>query len=250
MTGSGRGSVARCRLRLTRFGASLGFCLVAFAFPMNVFAQSTDATTVETPLDDPLDGLFGDVSPEAARRSVELATEARAAYANDEVARAIRLFEEAFDLSRDPGFAFNLGALYESVGEIPRARAYFDAYLTLYPEAPNAADVVATLERLDAVLALEWAHVEVGSEPEGARVFVVRDGNEYFLGTTPVERWLQPGELALRFRERGFMDRDLQATISAGGETALTGYLEPRTLRAERVAYHCATHPDDRRCTR
>ena len=173
-------------------------------------------------MDDPLEGLFGDISVEDARRAVELATEARDAYNAGEPGRAIGLFEQAFDLSRDPGFAFNLGALYEAMDEIPRARSYYQGYLELLPDAPNRAEVESTLERLEAILNLEWARVRVES--------------------------MRPGEVSLRFRSPGYTDVELEGEASIDGILTLTGLLQPRTVRRERMSALCERAPTDARC--
>jgi tetratricopeptide (TPR) repeat protein len=228
----------------------IAVCIFAFltvVAPVAVAQQST--ATVEAPMDDPLEGLFGEISAEDARRAVELATEARDAYNAGEVPRAIGLFEQAFDLSRDPGFAYNLGALYESIDEIPRARSYYEGYLELLPEAPNRAEVEETLERLQAILELEWARVRVESLPDDAQVYVVRQGQEFYLGRAPVQRWMRPGTVALRFRAPGYDDVDLEGQAAVDGILTLTGLLQARTIRRERLAALCTRTPADARCT-
>lgn len=204
-------------------------------------------------MDDPLEGLFGEISVEDARRAVELATEARDAYNAGEPGRAIGLFEQAFDLSHDPGFAFNLGALYEAMDEIPRARSYYQGYLELLPDAPNRAEVEETLERLESILELEWARVRVESMPDEVQAYVVRQDQgqdqEFYLGRTPVQRWMRPGEVSLRFRSPGYADLDLEGEAALGGILTLTGRLQPSTVRRERIAALCERAPTDSRCT-
>jgi tetratricopeptide (TPR) repeat protein len=213
-------------------------CCVAFLVaPM--FATAQDAPDGVW-ADDPLEGLFGDVSPEDARHAVEFAEQARAAYEADDIGQAIGLFEQAFDLSHDPGFAFNLGALYEAVGELPRARAYFEAYLELYPDAPNAGEVADIVSSIDETLQAEWVMVNLDSNPVGASVFVVRGDDEFLLGTAPLSRWLRPGEATFRFRTRGWQDKDVQTVADLGGITRITGQLEPRSMRAHRLERRCS----------
>jgi len=214
--------------------------------PLAVAQENT--TTVDAPMDDPLEGLFGEISVEDARRAVELATEARDAYNAGDSGRAIGLFEQAFDLSRDPGFAFNLGALYEAMDEIPRARSYYQGYLELLPDAPNRAEVESTLERLEAILNLEWARVRLESMPDEAQVYVLRQGQEFYLGRTPVQRWMRPGEVSLRFRSPGYTDLELEGEASIDGILTLTGLLQPRTVRRERMLALCERAPTDARC--
>lgn len=198
--------------------------------------------------DDPLEGLFGDVSAEDARRAVELAELARAAYEADQLGQAIGYFEQAFALSRDPGFAFNLGAIYEAVGEIPRSRAYFEAYLELYSDAPNAEEVRNIIADLDSVLQAAWVLVSFESDPGGANVYVVRGDDEFLLGAAPLQRWLRPGEATFRFRTRGWQDKDVTTVADLGGVTRITGQLEPRSMRAHRLEQRCSFAPATANC--
>lgn len=231
-----------CRFRASTLAASVASLLIV----------SISASAQEAPegvwADDPLEGLFGDVSPEDARHAVELAELARAAYEADEVGQAIGYFEQAFDLSHDPGFAFNLGALYEAVGEIPRSRAYFEAYLELYPDAPNVGDVEGIIADLDALLQAEWVLVNLESDPTGAHVYVVRGDDEFLLGTAPLQRWLRPGEATFRFRSRGWQDKDVTTVADLGGVTRITGQLEPRSMRAHRLDRRCSFAPATANC--
>jgi tetratricopeptide (TPR) repeat protein len=228
----------------------IAVCMFPFLLGIAPLAAAQEGVTaVDAPMDDPLEGLFGEISAEDARRAVELATEARDAYNAGEPGRAIALFEQAFDLSRDPGFAFNLGALYEAMDEIPRARSYYEGYLELLPDAPNRAEVEATLERLEAILNLEWARVRVESMPDEVQVYVVRQGQEFYLGRTPVQRWMRPGEVSLRFRLPGHSDVELNGRAEIDGILTLTGLLQPLTVRRERMSALCERAPTDARCT-
>jgi tetratricopeptide (TPR) repeat protein len=224
-------------------------CMFAFLMgiaPLAAAQESVD--TMEAPMDDPLEGLFGEISPENARRAVELATEARDAYNAGDVGRAIGLFEQAFDLSHDPGFAYNLGALYEAMDEIPRARSYYQGYLELLADAPNRTEVEQTLERLEAILELEWARVRVESIPENAHVYVVRQDQEFYLGRAPVQRWMRPGPVYLRFRAPGHDAMDLEGQAAVDLILTLTGLLPARTVQRERMTALCARVPADARC--
>jgi tetratricopeptide (TPR) repeat protein len=223
----------------------LNVLLVGLFWSSSAHAQSTSDGTYG---DDPLEGLFGDVSAEDARRAVELAQQARAAYDEDNIGGALAYYEQAFDLSHDPAFAFNLGALYEAVGELPRARSYLGAYLELYPDAPNRAAVQEQIAGITATLQREWAPVRFSADVAGASVLLVRGDEEFLLGSSPLERWLRPGDYVFRFRQRGWFDADLSTDLAAGGVTELTGMLQPRSMQAQRLTRRCAISAAGARC--
>jgi tetratricopeptide (TPR) repeat protein len=174
-----------------------------------------------------------------SRRAVELAERARAAYADDDLLGAIVLYEEAFDLTRDPAFAYNLGALYDVLGDLPRAHLYYSGYLQLYPDAPNRAAVEGEITRLLRSLELGYARVVVEASPHDAEVFALRAGRSYLLGTAPIEGYFDPGPLTLQVTRRGYTTRTLSLALDEGSQTTTTVALAPQSHRLRRLAYLC-----------
>ena len=199
-----------------------------------VLGLSTTTAAQTTPLDDA-----------DARRAIELTEQGRAAYESGDVPGAIVAFEQAWDVTRDPAFAFNLGALYEAVGDLPRARAWLETFLEVFPEAPNAEDVRGMIDRLTATLDREWARIAFEATPADARVFVVDDaGDAYFLGETPFEHHVQPGAVALRFQADYHYPWDVELNPRAGARLTLAPDLEPRSLWRWRVQRRCSLGDD------
>jgi tetratricopeptide (TPR) repeat protein len=182
----------------------------------------------------------GEADEDATRRAVTLAAEARAAWADGDAPGAVVRYEQAFDLTRDPAFAFNLGVIWDAVGEVPRAVAWFRAYLELWPEAPNRAQVEGALDELDAVLAEAWGQVSFRSEPAGARVLRVEGDDAFFVAEAPASTHVRPGAWTFRMEEDGWYPRTFTVEIGAGERAELTGRLAPRTLRSRRVARLCS----------
>lgn len=182
-----------------------------------------------------------DLDDADARRAIELTEEGRAAYAEGDLPGAIVAFEQAWDITRDPAFAFNLGALYEAAGDLPRARAWLQTYLEVFADAPNAADVQAMIDGLTDTLDREWSRIAFDAEPAEARVYILDDeANAYFLGTTPFEHYVQPGALALRFEADYHYPWDVELNPRAGARLTLAPDLEPRSLWRWRVQRRCA----------
>ena len=70
----------------------------------------------------PSEGV-ADVTAEATR------DEAREAFSNGEFDEAIRLFEEAHDQDGEPTDLFNLGRVYEELGDLERALDYYEEFV-------------------------------------------------------------------------------------------------------------------------
>lgn len=181
---------------------------------------------------------------ENARRAIALAERARAAYAADDLPGAIVLYEEAFDLTRDPAFAYNLGALYDVLGDLPRAHLYFVGYLELYPDAPNRAAVEVEITRLLRSLDLGYARLVVSASPEGANVFVLRSGRSYLLGGAPLDGYFDPGTLTLRVESRGYLAQTLSLVLDEGTVATAEVALMPESHRLRRLAELCSTGAD------
>lgn len=89
---------------------------------------------------------------ERAKRAVELAEDARAAFKVGMYAKAIERYEEAYMLSRARAILYNIGRCYQELGNLPQARMHFLRFLA----EPLTAD-----EREDAMKKLE----EVADQP-------------------------------------------------------------------------------------
>ncbi|MCP4674859.1 MAG: tetratricopeptide repeat protein [Deltaproteobacteria bacterium] len=61
---------------------------------------------------------------------------------------ALASFTASYNLSNEPNLLFNLGITSERLGDRERAIAYYEVYLEELPNAPDAAEVKARLEKL------------------------------------------------------------------------------------------------------
>lgn len=169
-------------------------------------------------------------------RAIQLVDDARAAESRGDTAEAIRLYHQAFQLSKDPGLAFNLAVHYDSVGDFTRAWFYANAYLELFPGAPDRDDVRSFIDEWAAQLPTTAAQLIVESSPAGAEVWLVSEGFEEMLGTTPLETWLTPGIVTIELRrERYETQRDRF--------NAVAGLRLPLDMRLERIEEAPTTPP-------
>jgi tetratricopeptide (TPR) repeat protein len=85
-------------------------------------------------------------------RARKLVREGNALYQVGRFADAARLYEEAHRVRPRPGTMFNLAQCYRQLKNYERAIFLFRSYLELAPQAPDRADVEATITRLQKLL--------------------------------------------------------------------------------------------------
>ncbi len=103
--------------------------------------------------------LFLIAAPAAAQedggvvgRAQALFTQGVAAYDAGNLGEAARLLGEADRLAPSPELAFNIGRVYERMGEAPQAIRYFERYLhDGHPTDAERADITARIEALRAL---------------------------------------------------------------------------------------------------
>lgn len=159
--------------------------------------------------------------------AVAFSRDAAAAYAAGELVEAAALYERAFALVEDPAFAYNLGAIYDELGDLARAYRYFGLYVELFPGADDRADIEAYLAELLPQVERTYARLVVTSAPSGADVLRIVDGAEQRLGRTPLDLWLDAGDLSLVLRRQGYLDEPLELRGVAGVRVSRDVTLEP-----------------------
>jgi tetratricopeptide (TPR) repeat protein len=87
---------------------------------------------------------FGD-----AGRARRLFQEAQTKYNLLHFDEALRLFEQAYEERTDPVFLFNIAQCQRHLGRYELAAKSYRAYLTMRPDAPNRADVMARIEDME-----------------------------------------------------------------------------------------------------
>lgn len=79
-------------------------------------------------------------------RAKALYAEGEHAYQQKDFAKALGLYQRAFEAWPLPGFQFNIGQCYRQMGDLAQAIAAFNLYLEQSPRAPNRKTVVALLK--------------------------------------------------------------------------------------------------------
>jgi tetratricopeptide (TPR) repeat protein len=78
-------------------------------------------------------------------------------FALGEFTEALQAFKESFRSSDEPTLLFNIAQCHRQLGDKAQAIQFYRSYLSRVPDAPNAADVHATIDKLEAALAEERA---------------------------------------------------------------------------------------------
>lgn len=103
--------------------------------------------------------LSSDREEDGAGEAVELSDEEKAVarrhfesggerYKEGEYREAIMHFEEAYDLTHAPELLYNIGKCHEELGEEAAARENYEMYLRMKPDAEDADEVRARMDRL------------------------------------------------------------------------------------------------------
>lgn len=86
-------------------------------------AQTDDAASSKDTSEAPSEANDTD-----ARRAAELVQQGAAAYQAKDLERAITLFEEAYELDPKPNLVFNIGRVYEELGDLNRAIEFYSRF--------------------------------------------------------------------------------------------------------------------------
>lgn len=103
---------------------------------------------------------------DAAKRSME---EGQTLYAEKKYAEAAAAFAKAYSLSPYAAFLFNEGVCHERLGDLDRAIATFQRYLSADPSAPDAESVRARVRKLEAALAAKKEQKEPPPAPPASK---------------------------------------------------------------------------------
>jgi tetratricopeptide (TPR) repeat protein len=135
-----------------------------------------------------------------------------AAYAAGRFKDAVDLFLEADSLAPSAPLSFNIARAYEKLGDDSGALRWFRDYLRRAPDAANAKEVQAIVDKLETRLSQKGVQqLTVMSTPSGATVVV--DGRP--VGVTPWTGDLLPGRHSLELSLRGYEDKAQEVDLAA-----------------------------------
>ena len=122
---------------------------------------------------------------------------------------AIRLYQQAYSMDPAPVLLFNVGAIYEKLGDLRHAREQYERFVK---EEKDPIDRKAGRDRLNAVLDRLPGHVVLRSDPSGVAVKV--DGKAG--GKTPTEPLaLKPGPHRFDLQADGYEPATRQVVVEA-----------------------------------
>ncbi|HET9934010.1 MAG TPA: PEGA domain-containing protein, partial [Polyangiaceae bacterium] len=177
---------------MQRLPASVRVVLVALA--VSGAARSSLAA------DPPSDEALSEARRNEAKAKYQAGVEA---YDKHRYKDAVDLFLEADKAAPSAALSFNIGRAYERLGDDTSALRWYRDYLRRSVNAPNAAAVRETVEKLAVALSKKGLQqVTVLSSPAGATVTV----DEQAVGVTPWTGELSPGKHQVLLTLRGYSD--------------------------------------------
>ena len=128
-------------------------------------------------------------------------------------------FEQAYEIIAVPGLHYRLALCHERAGHPDQAIEHYRAFLEAKPETSKKGAIEQTIARLEQETK---AVVRIESTPSNARVFVRPVGAETrepeARGETPIELTVDPGELELMLKKKGYATRRESLEAEAGSE--------------------------------
>jgi hypothetical protein len=132
------------------------------------------------------------------------------AYKKDDFATAIKYFEEAYKLSPNPVYLYNIAVAYELWGNKGKSAEYYEKYLPDAVDAKEKASIQSKINELRPPPNLAPAlnpdgksKVEIRTEPAGASIWL-EEKKDKPLGATPFTYEVTPGKHLLIIELEGY----------------------------------------------
>lgn len=152
-----------------------------------------------------------DLSPERQRELGNLIELAEGALKRGEHKKALLYFEQAYEIFAHPRVSYRMAICYDKLGEVDRAITNYKAYITPFPDAPEAESIKTRLSELEQIKTRKVAQIKadstslrVSSKPPGATVYL-HDKIRGAAGTTPTaDLPLEPGKIRIILERDGY----------------------------------------------
>lgn len=150
---------------------------------------------------------------EARRTEAKMRYEEGAqAYKEKRYKDAVDLFLEADRILSSAPLSFNIARAYERLGDSSGALQWYRDYVRRDPQAQNAAEVEAEIEKLEQKLAEKGVQqITVHSRPRGATVLV----DDQPVGVTPWTGDIPPGKHRITLQAKGFAETSRELELPA-----------------------------------
>ncbi|MDP6944772.1 MAG: PEGA domain-containing protein, partial [Myxococcota bacterium] len=157
-----------------------------------------------------------------------LVKKAKTLVATRNVVQALAIYEQLHEATGAPKYLYNIGYLYEDMGQLDVAWDYYQRFLLAWPDAPNASELQTYLGELAEELGKAYVLVHVFSAPPGASVEIVTDeGTRQPSGVTPMSTWMPFGKVLVRLRLEGHAMLDKKITVKRRKSQRLRLTMEP-----------------------
>lgn len=146
-------------------------------------------------------------------------------YNDKNYAEAVIFYERALALVGEPDIEYNIAKCYEKLAQYENAIIHYESYLRRHKEvkgtdAPDAPDVLATVQDLKRRGAPKKVKLSVTSDPAGANVYL--GGRDQLVGQTPYETELDPGKYVLIVEMDGYEPEEQQIALERGEPRGFT----------------------------
>ena len=182
---------------LTALLVSCLYCAAAVAQPADEPPKKADEKKADEKKTEKKDEPPG-LTPDPKARAMTLANEGAKYAGNGQYKEAAAKYEESIRIHPIVDVFYNLGYVYEQMGQWKGCTDNYNQYLTRYRKGHNGADPaeIAGIKRsLEKCKESVQPPIEVTSEPPGARVAL--GAKNKLIGTTPLKQKIDPGSYQL-----------------------------------------------------
>jgi hypothetical protein len=146
------------------------------------------------------------------------------AYREHRYADAVQAFQQADALEPSAALSFNIARAFTRLDNVPAALRWYRDFLRRSPQAPNAAEVQASVNQLSATLAERGVQqISVLSTPSDAKVLI--DGQA--VGVTPFTAEIAPGAHHVSLSLAGYREQTADFVLAARTPQDVALRLEP-----------------------
>lgn len=188
-------------LTIATLGAS-GLLSIHGGFVSEAYAQSAAIPKIE------------DLTDAQQEALVQQLDRGRILYEEGLFDRALKAFEEAYDIFPHPDVLYRIAECQEKLGRSSEALKNYKEVLRLSPDAPDTDKLKQTIETLERQTSTALV---ISSTPPGATILI--NGQEQ--GKTPAELKLPPDTYEIQIKLKGYVSQTKSAKLSAGQRTQL-----------------------------
>lgn len=160
----------------------------------------------------------------AKKQAAALFRQGREFFEQARYPEALAAFEQANAIKPHPLMLYNIGQVYEAMGDLPRALDYYEQFLAT--GQGDGVEVRDRIARIKQTMAASWTTLDLTSEPAGANVWVgEKKGRPR--GVTPLKLQLPAGTATIVLEKTGYRSVRRPVKLEAGRAATLAIVLPP-----------------------